>query len=554
MRDSSARVWLAVIVLVGAALRSFRLDWGLPDFANPDGVMYFVRPASRIVAAGDWRFPFPVHPPLTGVLTAAVFAVWSFLHGEPIAAGGPAFYAQLPTLVMLGRGLSVAFSAAAIVVLYLLARPLVGARAALLGAAVFALAPGQVLEAHRNNPDTPLILATLIAVHLAAVADASRRRGLLLGAYLAAGIAGGFKYTGPAAASVPAWFTLTWSPGETWRRRLRWLAAGSALTVVGFVLVCLPLFLDLPQWGHTVWSIVKWSYVLGMPGVDLESPGWIYTRYVYPLLVSLPFMMGWAAHLAGLVGLVLLARRAGRARSTVLAFVVPYFLIMGGATSVIARYYLPLAPFLGLAAGVALERGLASRRRALGVAAVVLVLGYTAGLTISQCRRLGLGPQREVAALIAAEAARSTTPLHVAYPHILVLHYDAIRPLVESLPNVKVVYYPPAYQNIRLERGESPPEAERLAEERRWVEEKDVGVVVLPSWVRNAARRERPTGATVDFYRHLADGSLGFRLAGEFRTHFWTEPLYTWAEPMLDTHWETAIAGYDVFVRAPEPR
>ena len=45
------------------------------------------------------------------------------------------------------------------------------------------------------------------------------------------------------------------------------------------------------------------------------------------------------------------------------------------------------------------------------------------------------------------------------------------------------------------------------------------------------------------------DGSLGFRLGGEFQTRFWSQALYTWGDPMLDTHWETAIAGYKVFVR-----
>ena len=77
----------------------------------------------------------------------------------------------------------------------------------------------------------------------------------------------------------------------------------------------------------------------------------------------------------------------------------------------------------------------------------------------------------------------------------------------------------------------------------------EVAVVILPSWIEHGVMRERPDGATAHFYRHLADGSIGFRLGGEFRTRFWTQALYTWGDPMLDTHWETAIAGYKVFVR-----
>ena len=46
-----------------------------------------------------------------------------------------------------------------------------------------------------------------------------------------------------------------------------------------------------------------------------------------------------------------------------------------------------------------------------------------------------------------------------------------------------------------------------------------------------------------------ADELAGFRLAGDFRTRYWTQGLYTWGDPMLDTHWETGITGYKVFVR-----
>ena len=74
---------------------------------------------------------------------------------------------------------------------------------------------------------------------------------------------------------------------------------------------------------------------------------------------------------------------------------------------------------------------------------------------------------------------------------------------------------------------------------------------MLPSPLENAARRGRPDGFAITFFRLLERGGLGFRLAGDFRTHFLTEALYTWGDPMLDTHWETAIAGYKVFVREP---
>jgi hypothetical protein len=104
------------------------------------------------------------------------------------------------------------------------------------------------------------------------------------------------------------------------------------------------------------------------------------------------------------------------------------------------------------------------------------------------------------------------------------------------------VELPPPYTNPFLDEAAAPPA-------RAWLDDGGVQVVVLPSWVENGVRRARPQGLAASFYDALADGRLGFRLVADLRSHYLTEWLYTWGVPMLDTHWETAIAGYKVFVR-----
>ena len=115
-----------------------------------------------------------------------------------------------------------------------------------------------------------------------------------------------------------------------------------------------------------------------------------------------------------------------------------------------------------------------------------------------------------------------------------------------------MVYFPEPDQNLRQVAARVLSDDERLALERQWVRDTGVEVVVLPDWVENGVLRERPDGPIAGFYRRLADGRLGFRLAADFRSHYLTEALYVWADPMLETHLETGILAYKVFLRDGE--
>ena len=128
------------------------------------------------------------------------------------------------------------------------------------------------------------------------------------------------------------------------------------------------------------------------------------------------------------------------------------------------------------------------------------------------------------------------------------LYYDAVSSFLRE-PNAKIVDFPSPYGHLATEPASSARDTDVRADVTAWATAQGVDVLVLPSPLENAARRGRPDGFAITFFRLLERGGLGFRLAGDFRTHFLTEALYTWGDTMLDTHWETAIAGYRVFVR-----
>jgi hypothetical protein len=522
------------IVATGTALRAYRLGWGLPGYNFPDDVMHFLRPAVRAAAGGSWLPDGFVHPPVFVAILAVVFKLWWLVTGAAIPAARLVETEQLETLTLLGRALNVGFGALSIVMVHAVARRLMGQGAALLAAAGFALAPLHVLESHRLAPDVPAVLLSLVAAWLAILAEERRSRMHLLGSAMAAGLATATRYTGVLAIGAPLWALA----------RRGW-AVGLALLVgvaaaAGFLVGCLPCLCRLERFLRDLGLIATLGYAVDAPGVTLAG-AWTQNRWVYPLLVGLPYMMGWPLYLLSLAGLVILFCSNRRAAGLVLALVVPCFVLIGGSRAAVPRYYLQMGPFLAIAAAAAVTT-LARRQRGLATALGIAAYGYTALLSASQVARLDLGPQRAVGTLV-EELATSPrgAPLVIAYPSRIWLHYDAVARFIRR-PDTRLVEFPQQYTNPFLDEAAAPPT-------REWLDGAGVQVVVLPSWVENGVERAKPHGLAGSFYDALADGRLGFRLAADLRSHYLTEWLYTWGDPMLDTHWETAIAGYRVFVR-----
>jgi hypothetical protein len=288
---------------------------------------------------------------------------------------------------------------------------------------------------------------------------------------------------------------------------------------------------------------------LGQPGHDLRGEGWVYTRYVYALVAALPYMLGWTVYLAAWVGLYLL-RRDPHARGPVFAAVVPFFLVQGAAQTVVPRYYLPLAPFLCLAAGVAFDR-LWQRLGSRGATVAAAALAYTLILTASICLRIP-GPTNAVGDALRAEISRANAsgrPLVLGYEDWLRAAYDPLSTALFNRNKVQVVPLP----------NDSAPDSPRAVQRfRAWLDRKRIDAVLLTEWRAGIARREGRT-AELDCIAALRDGRLGFQPAAESRTGYFTEQLYTWADPSFSTELTAGILDHELFVRnegarAPLPR
>src|SRR6185436_13523379 len=107
------------------------------------------------------------------------------------------------------------------------------------------------------------------------------------------------------------------------RRGGRAVAALGAATLGGFLLGGLPLLARPQRFASDVGLIAVLGYGVNAPGVTLAD-GLAQQRWVYPLAVALPYMMGWALYLLALAGLWALWRRDRRAAAVVLAGLVPF--------------------------------------------------------------------------------------------------------------------------------------------------------------------------------------------------------------------------------------
>lgn len=534
----SARVtWLLAIVALGTALRAYRIDWGLPKFIFFDSLVHFVQPAAAILVEGDLAPRVFVHPPATTYVLAALGALWSAVHGKTPGSAD---------LELLGRALMTAESAATIVLLYLLARRLIGTRGALLASAAFALSPLHVLEAHRTHADAGMLLLALASAHQAVVArDGGSLRRLYL-AFALAGLSGAVKYTGLTSGSVAAWLALTWQ-GATPRKRVRMALVGAAISALAFALAVSPLLVRWRKFVGTLGLLAHVGVFVGQPGQNLQGDAWFYAPWIHPLVAALPYGVGWAVYLAGLAGLALLAG-SRRARGPVFAAVVPFFALQGAAETPVPRYFLPLLPWVCLGAGHAIA-SVWRRSAAAGRGVAALVLGYTLVLTVSQCLRIG-GPADVVAERLGAQIVATPVgrrPLVLGYGNRLLLHYDPLAPFLRAA-RLELAYYP------RIAARDAPSEDAVRERYRAWLDEERVDLVLVTSRLESTVARE-PGRPEEMLLAGLEDGSFGFRRVAGVHTRFFTQSLYTWADPSLDTHLTAGILGYDLYAReaAPSP-
>jgi hypothetical protein len=234
--------------------------------------------------------------------------------------------------------------------------------------------------------------------------------------------------------------------------------------------------------------------------------------------------------------------RARRDAALVMAFVLPYFVVIGGSQAVFARYCLPLVPFVCLGLGFWATRDLSTRgARVLTAALVGLALLHSTLFSFQLLRGFQGDNRSEVirwldamsdrrrplGSGLGAEGGRATVGLP-----FFTRRYDGLAPGVEASSKLREVGVASELAGLR----------------RTWP---DFVVVSTPLLLR-LLRREAGEGGS--YWRDFTDGKLGYTRTRAFEPAFASEGIFAVPDPLLVHAWTSGDIGFWIYEPAtPNP-
>ena len=371
-------VALAAIVALAALLRLWAIDFGLPLVTHPDEPL-IVDAAARMVTAHSLNPHWYRYPAFIIDIEAGLLAV--------VRRAGLDDAAQRRWALEAGRLVMAAFAVATVCLTGVLGRRLARLAgrsrravdadvdadiAGLAAAALLAVSFVHVKDAHFLKPDVPTGFFT--ALTLWCTLNAWERGSLSARQWLAAGVALGLatatKYTGAAAALVPA-LALALLAGRDLRALLRPLLALSAAAALVFIILN-PFAVLTPR--AFLWSVdgvqaELTHYATGHDGAEgNDTWRWYILEVGRSGFGALPALLVACGVLAALV--VLARTHAGdtaRVLALPLAFIVAYYALIARYPVRFDRQLIPALPYLAVVGGFGVAELLHVARRYRGV-------------------------------------------------------------------------------------------------------------------------------------------------------------------------------------------
>ena len=338
----SPRTALAVVLILGAALRFWNIGAGLPYRIGPDEPV-IAEHAINMMRTGSFHPGFWDYPSLYIYVQLAVGCV-RFVTGamSGMWRSVSEFYPE--HLFLWTRMLNAAVGTITIAMVYQ-SGVRWGRWTAIAAAAIFAVWPNHVRESHFALTDVPLTFFTVLTLLFSLRAHDTAAFRWFAAAGCSAGLAAATKYPGVYTLALPLIASLV--AGTSLSRRLGSIGLTMVAAGAGFLVAAPYTVLDLPGFlnGFAVLS----RYYRPRPFSDGAS--------IY--IAHLRAAIGWPGLvivLAGILWGTLRATRAGGLRTWALILLFPliYFYAVSTKYLIYGRYLLPIVPFLCLSMAIVL--------------------------------------------------------------------------------------------------------------------------------------------------------------------------------------------------------
>jgi 4-amino-4-deoxy-L-arabinose transferase-like glycosyltransferase len=316
---------LAGLVMLGAALRFYALDFGMTyPHARPDEGTAIGHAVD--ILHGDLNPHFFNWPSLTLYLFAAAYAI---AKTAGVTLTGAAH-------VLIARGVVALAGTATIAVVASIGRRLGGIRTGALAGLFLAVAPLHVRDSHFAMTDVLMTLLVTLSVALMMRGVETRRTGLAAAAGAAGGLATSTKYSAGVIAVIAAA-----APG------VASAALFLASWVAGFLVATPFALLDYTTFSGDV--TYERAHLSGGHTVQLAR-GWL-----YHLQTTLPYGLGIALFVAAVAGVPVVLSKYGRKALVPVLFAAAFYISIGAGRTVFFRYALPLVPMACVFAAVAVH-------------------------------------------------------------------------------------------------------------------------------------------------------------------------------------------------------
>jgi hypothetical protein len=506
---------------LGLAFTDERLVWGryLADFVPLRIPRSFDRPP------GGGAF---LYPTLVGYIAGLLTWITHKLGWieNPSIDVFPAF--------LVARMMTTGFAVATVAVVGVLGRSIDSVRAGVFSAALMAVVPVCVIQAHYVSTDPAQCFFMTLALLLSVVLMREGGAWLAFLAGATVGLAFAAKYTGLLAGVPVAWAVLERAmigPRPAVRTFLPLAIAALAGCLGAAVLACPLCFLR----GADVLGVL--GFYSGLTSYEnllfwrvelVPALGWYGRPFLYQLVAALPFCLGIGIYLASLAGILRALARRDAGHRLLLVTVVVYLVFASLSRSLLPRYLIPILPPLVVLAGGALAAVRAPRVRQVLCAGIWV---YTAAIAVTQVGRLSYDQQMAASEWLRRDATRDWTwkagpepQPTIAVPQTMWSYVGLVRPFY--LAGVKPTLVDPG----------------------QWLRDRP-DYVVVPDLVADWIRTRPEAELLREDLRALESGDAGYEPVAQWSSRYFSDGLYTALDPVFSADYPQGEIGFTIYSR-----